>query len=643
MMRFTGPQAIKSAIILYFVVYIFSPIILLSCNSSLEEDLIQANYTEEVPFTMAAKTSGILAYSRTPINVSINNDLNKLDISGQLSSTVSLSLSLNNITAGEYDVSTKAAIVSYTSGAGGKADRFSGLSGKVTITSVTESVIKGTFDLKLRNYIGTTLVLTDGTFSGLIQKDTPKSAVVPEGAFLFKDDPNTDVTAQLQESLKKYKNVYIDDEYLISTSLTILSGGSLTGIKKASLTATTNTTGLLNSRGTYINIESDDHVTISGIRFKQNKNLTDAAGWGKSVILLTNSSNCLISKNNFDFSFAYSKGIEAVWITGPSSHDNVISENYIKSLGITYCENGASNNTVEKNQLINSHSNALGGVGNGSIPCTANKVLNNYIENAGRMGIEDQQNTSGTIIKGNTIQGTGSKHGIDIGVGMGISAVAKNTIVEGNKISDAKDYYIEVAGKSNITISNNEIHDTGKEKGIFINFVGKSATNQTTIIKGNKLVGCLKAIETFGDGTTQSINIEGNNIIDPIITGIDINIGRSVESSISILRNKLTYSNTTNEARYGMVTYTTVESGSQKIDFLVDDNTISYLPTAVGGKGYDIGIIIQFDNAVISNNTINGYSGGLNYGISNNGSTTRGVKIIGNTVKAAIWDVSKFK
>lgn len=641
-MRFTDPPAFKGTINLHTLLYIFFSIVLFSCDSSLEEDLMKAKNTEEVPITMAARTSGTFTSSTTPIDANIDKKLNKLTISGQLGRSGSFSVSLNNINAGEYDVSSKAAIVLYTSGTCGEADRFSGLSGKVTITSITQSMIKGTFSLKVRNDIGTTLAITDGTFTGPIKRASSESTIVPEGAFLFKGDPNTDVTAQLQEFLNKYKNVYIDNEYLISTSLTISSDGSLIGINNASLTASTNTTGLLSSRGTYINLDNKHHVKVSGIKLKQNKNLNDEASWGKTVILINNSSNCLIAKNIFDFSFAYSKGIEAVWITGPSSSNNVISENYIKSLGITYCENGASNNAVEKNQLINSHSNALGGIGNGSKPCTNNKVLNNYIENAGRMGIEDQQNTSGTIIKGNNIQGTGALPGIKTGVGMGISAVAKNTIVVGNKITNAKDYYIEVAGKSNISISDNEIYDTGKEKGIFINFVGKSVTNQTTSIKGNKLVGCLKAIETFGDRTTQSITIEGNHIIDPIITGIDINIGRSVKSSISILENIIIYNTKTNEARYGMVTYTTVASGSQKIDVIVDKNIISYLPSAVGGKGYDIGMIIQFDNAVISNNTINGYSGGLNYGISNNGSITKGVKIIGNTVKAAIWDISKF-
>ena len=51
---------------------------------------------------------------------------------------------------------------------------------------------------------------------------------------------------------------------------------------------------------------------------------------------------------------------------------------------------------------------------------------------------------------------------------------------------------------------------------------------------------------------------------------------------------------------------------------------------------------IQVDNTVVSNNIIKGYSGGKNYGISNNGATTKGVKLINNTVQSAIWNLSDF-
>lgn len=461
----------------------------------------------------------------------------------------------------------------------------------------------------------------------------------------FDAPAGTDVTIALQEALNNYKVVNINKSYIISNTLTIPSGVTLTGcgLNNAVLKAANTRTGLLNSRGIYIDLTNKTSVNVWGIKLQPADNMLNQSGWANAVILLSNSSNCSIYGNNFDFSFPYSKGMDAVWITGPSSN-NIISNNYIKTLGITYCENGAFNNTVQYNQLVNSNANALGGIGNGSSPCINNKVLNNTIENAGRMGIEDQQNVIGTLISGNIIKGTGKLKGINPGEGSGISAVAISTVVKNNKITDAKDFYIEVGGSNKVSVINNNIYDTGICSGIFVNFLGNAIADvsKTTIVKGNTVVGCLKCIETFGNTTTQYVTIDSNTIADPISHAINIDAGSSIKSIILLKRNNITFNNKTNSTRYGISTYTRTISGQQNYTFNIDHNIITYKAAATKGTGYDNSMIIAFDNAVISYNTINGYTGGLNYGVSNNGAITKGVSFVGNIVNLAIWNIAQF-
>ena len=471
-------------------------------------------------------------------------------------------------------------------------------------------------------------------------------AATTSAPYLFDAPSGTDVTVALQAALLVNKVVQINKTYLISNALVIPSGGTLTsgGSKNAILKASNIRLGLLASRAIYINVSNKNAVSILGIKFQPADNMTAQTAYANTVVLLSNSRDCIVKDNTFDFKFAYSKGMCALWVTGPLSIANKISDNIVYTLGITYCENGASNNIIQNNQIINASTNALGGIGNGSSPCTNNQVLNNTITNAGRMGIEDQQNTIGTIISGNTIKGAGKIPGIASGLGMGISAVAKNTVVKQNKITDVKDYYIEVGGNNKISVANNEIIDYGKYSGIFVNFTSNVAydLSKQTSIKGNKITGCLKGIETFGTTITQYITIDSNLLIDPVARAINIDAGNSVKSNILINNNSIYYNKQTNTNRYGIVTYTRMSSGKQAYIFKVNGNTITYALNSGIGTGYDISMLIGFDNTSISYNTINGYAGGKNTGVTNNGAITNGVSFIGNIVKLATWNTSQF-
>jgi len=475
---------------------------------------------------------------------------------------------------------------------------------------------------------------------------TPTTMVASSSStYQFSAPAGTDVTVALQQALNKYKVVQINNSYIISNSLTIPSGVTLTagGQNNAILKAANTCSGLLASRGIYINLSNQNSVNIWGIQFQPADNMVDESTYANTVILLSNSSGCNIYGNNFSFSFAYNKGMAAVWITGPSKN-NTIANNYIKTLGITYCENGASNNIVQYNQLVNSSSNALGGIGNGTSPCQNNQVLNNTVQGAGRMGIEDQQNTVGTIISGNKISGTGQSSTSAAGERTGISAVAQNTVVENNIISNAKDYYIEVGGSNSIKVLNNTITDNGSTPGIFVNFLGSSvaSASKLTLVSGNTITGCSESIEAFGGATTQYLTISSNNINDAVSHAIDINVGTSTYSSLSILKNNITFTKSTSTGRYAISTYTNVNSGQQHDALNIENNVFTYNGTAPKSTGKDVSMLIAIDDVVIGYNTINGYAGGLNSGVISNGAVTTGVSFIGNTVNLASWNTAQF-
>jgi hypothetical protein len=463
-------------------------------------------------------------------------------------------------------------------------------------------------------------------------------------AYPFKATPGTDVTLALQKALNTYTAVSIDNSYVISNSIQIPTKGSLIGLGNAVLKAASVRSGLLKSRGIYINLTDKSYVTLSKVKFKPAENMTDMSAYANAVILLQNSKFCTVDNNTFDFSFSYSKGMDAVWITGSQSTNNLVSNNFVQSLGITYCENGASYNIVRNNQLIKSHANALGGIGNGTLAATGNQVLNNYIENAGRMGIEDQQNAIGTIIKGNKINGTGKMAGIKGGMGMGISAVAKKTKVQNNSITDATDYYIEVAGRRSITVLDNTLSDNGANKGIFVNFLASPDSDlaQMTTIQGNIITGCLKAIETFGNATKQYVYIYANKIIDPVTHGVNLDLGNSTNAAITVVANTIAFNKKSDFTRYAIATFTRNPSGLQNNVVIIDKNTVSYVGAAAKGLGYDNALVVTLDNVQVKFNTINGYSGGRNTGVTSNGAKTKGVKFTGNIIKSAIWNIKNF-
>jgi len=461
-------------------------------------------------------------------------------------------------------------------------------------------------------------------------------------AYFFKSTPGTDVTTALQAALDTYKDVAIDNSYIISNTLAIPSGGSLIGHKNSVLKAASARSGLLSTRGAYINLNAKSFVTVTGIKFQPDANMTNMASYANAVIIIENATNCLIDNNSFDFSFAYSLGMDAVWITGPNCKYNTVSNNYVKTLGITYCENGASFNTIEKNQLINSSANALGGIGNhATIYCTANVIRNNYIENAGRMGIEDQQKTTGNIIEGNTIKGVGL-HPAYSDAFIGISAVATNTFVNGNTIEGALGDLIEVRGKSGNKVVANTGTGNGVCLGVIANFTSTTASdnsNYSTYIADNKFLNCGKGITTFGDGTEQDIEITNNTIIEAANIAIDINTASLLKSRINISNNTIYFNNASATWRTGISTYTTIASGLHKIACTISSNSIHFGVSAGNGNG----IVPIFDGARVLLNSVYGEPGGGTINsITNNAATTTSLQFLGNKSVNASFNIAQF-
>ncbi len=427
----------------------------------------------------------------------------------------------------------------------------------------------------------------------------------------FKAQPKTDQTAPLQAFLNANKNVEINDPYIISDSLVVPSGGSLTGT--GALIASDKPKGLLKSNGLFINQTKQEKTTIGGITF-QGANMT-VAPWGSAAIWLKSSLNCFVEDCLFDFNFTYGKGMDAVWV-GASKYAT-IRRNKCKTVGITYAENGSSYGLCEGNEIYNAYANGLGGIGNDpKSPNYNNTVRGNYIENCGRMGIEDQQNSIGTIIEGNMFKGTGKfdKEGI------AISAVGMDATVRNNCITDYINYGIELAGKAGNKAVRNIVYDNGNNTGIITNFKGSKVTDRyETVIENNVITGAKVAIKTFGISEDQLVSISQNSLISFLLNGIELNTGNAINNRLSVFDNTFVLGGW-NGDRCGISAYSNLPNGKQGGLYQFNQNTFLYTGK---NNGYDSSILSNFDNVNVADNTAIGNPGKLT------GFTTNGTKPVG--------------
>ena len=458
-----------------------------------------------------------------------------------------------------------------------------------------------------------------------------------------KGDGQTDDFAILQSIINNNDSVVFDGGvYIINSTLKLKSGSKILGKNGAIIKAGQNMQRGLIENARYFEVNNCTGVSISGLVFQPSDKLFKLLG-RNATILVDNSVDVTIADNTFDFKLPYDVlGYEAVWVAGSKTNNTVIKSNKLYSVGIQYAEDGAKGTVVESNFIKNAHANALTANGNIIAPIRGCKLLNNTIENAGRMGIEDWGVVDGTLIQGNTIVGTGKDAVQAIHAGIGISAVGTNTKVIKNKITDAQNDYIELGGNTNAIADGNEIYDTEKlATGIIFNYSEKMPANVTSNnpqATNNIINGCKKGIQISGINCTNGL-ISNNTFIDPGTGGIDVD-SDAKRYDIQILANKFNVNTPSKKFRALITSYSNLAIGSSNQNLTISKNVINYSESAAGGSALEYSILIPTDNAKILDNEINARnikSGGSNIvAITGNGSKAVNVVIGNNRISGAI-------
>ncbi|RZJ68392.1 MAG: hypothetical protein EOO47_24685 [Flavobacterium sp.] len=339
--------------------------------------------------------------------------------------------------------------------------------------------------------------------------------------------------------------------------------------------------------------------------------------------------------------------MEAVWVSGTESTKATLKKNIINSLGIRYAENGSDSTLVELNILNNAYSNALSATGSHPNDMIKGcKILQNKIFNAGRMGIEDWGNTTGTIIQGNIINGTG-KDPVQAFEGIALSAVGRRTTVMNNVIQNGKLYGIEVRGNYGVQVTGNRIEFAPSETGIILNytFISPEADLPVANVSNNSISGTSIGMHIFGDNESNA-NIRNNTFINTKSKSISIESGAS-KYLINLSNNKISFSEPNDGDRFAIFSYTKFESGKVNQILKMSADTIIFSTTAVRGKGVDFGLVIRTDDAIIDNLRVFANDNKNANGVQVNaitalGATPRNITFNHNLVHGGLVDLKGF-
>lgn len=414
-------------------------------------------------------------------------------------------------------------------------------------------------------------------------------------------DGVADDTKGLQQIVNDSAKVYLKaGKYLISETIILPKGVQLIGQEGTIIIAGANSKNTLLQHGRFLSIINSDGVLIQNITFQQAATSFAFAEWNNACIFILNSKGTKVDHCVFDFKLPYGiTGMEAVWISGTESKQNVISKNVIHTLGIKYAENGADGTLVAYNVINQSYSNALTANGNHSSDEVENcKVIGNVISMAGRMGIEDWGNTTGSIIEANKIDGTGmdstQKHD-----GIGISAVGVNVAIKNNSVSHSRLYAIEARGNYGVNIVENVILENPMSTGIILNytFATPKLNLATANVEGNHMEKCEKGVHIFGD-YEGDIVIRKNEFRDITTKSISLE-SNAVNFKLDLLENQFFYTTKANTDRYSYFSYTKYKPGEAKQIVIASGNSVVYTTSAAGGKGIDFGFVIRTDHTTI--------------------------------------------
>jgi hypothetical protein len=117
---------------------------------------------------ISLKFNGTLKSSKT-IVASIYTNENSMQVIGTINGTEALSLMIQNIKVGTFNVATDAVVASYSTSPD-FANTYLGSEGSVTITSLTDNNVSGTFQFTGTNSSNAVAAITEGTFTAKLIK-----------------------------------------------------------------------------------------------------------------------------------------------------------------------------------------------------------------------------------------------------------------------------------------------------------------------------------------------------------------------------------------------------------------------------------------------------------------------------------------
>lgn len=450
----------------------------------------------------------------------------------------------------------------------------------------------------------------------------------PFYAYNLKGDGLTDDTEGLQKLLNDSSQVFLQaGTYIINKTINLKANTKLFGQKGTIIKGGNSMVGTLLNNGRYFYAENADHSLIRNITFSPSESPFHFQEWNNACVYIQNTQGFEVRQCQFDFNLPYGKlGMEAVWVSGTSSRNNVIRQNNINTLGVRYAENGADSTLVDSNTLIKSYGNALTATGNHpSDRIVGCKVLKNTISNAGRMGIEDWGNTLGTLIQDNHISETGSdpKQAED---GIALSAVGIITAVVKNTITASKLYAIEVRGNYGVVVSGNDISSNPNSTGIILNytFAVPEANLPVSKIENNKISDSKIGIHIFGDYESNA-RIVKNQLTDNTVKGISVESGAE-NYLLELENNTYQFSVPNTEDRFAIFTYTKHAPGTVNQLLQLKGDTIRFSKSAAEGRGVDFGLVIRTDKAKIENLNVEANNNRNANGIPVNAITAFGAK-----------------
>lgn len=459
-------------------------------------------------------------------------------------------------------------------------------------------------------------------------------------------DGITDDTEKLQNLINTQTVILLPaGTYVINKTINMRSNVKIYGATGATILPGNHMSGALLTHGRFFYLNKADNCLFYNIIFKQTTQTFSLEEWSNACIFGANSKGTNVLSNTFNFNLKYGKlGLEAVWFTGNETSNTVIKGNKLYTVGIEYAEAGASRALVQNNYIKNAHGIGINAHGNNTSVCADNVVSDNVIEYPGNMGIEDWGNTSGTIIKNNTISHTGQDPAKKEDA-MGISAVGSRPQILNNQITDAWMYYIEIGGNSNKTVDGNIIKDTrGLATGIIINYtdtssINQSNTNNKVTITNNQIFNCELGVSYYGSNNINTL-LRSNTFKNQKVSAVKFDSDAAIINA-EVINNNVTITEPATKVRSIFVAYTRKVPNAVKHTIVFTNNNIEYEATAKGSTAEEYAFYLATNNSSIKNNIIKSSVTSV-YAVGNSSNSKLNLYFTNNKFSGVKNDLSRF-